>query len=432
MTPVVSGLGAPRRLLLLADNSDQNNWGAQATPYAIRRLIKGADRELEIEALAYGWLTQRERMVDRRPIRGKVFRQPKSSLLAWLSSPVSEVAEFFPQIADQFERQGDDWAADRGGRMAAEFEAALSRCDAVVYNAENGMYRNSLAGTRALFLLWYAKTRLGKPSGVINQTAMMSHMPVPLMPGMVRLVYPLLDLVLAREPASWKDLCDFGIANAKLVPDVVFYCDETDYEEAPVAAWKARTGVIPQEYFCFGASSLPMDRPGKGRDGSVAVLVSQLKKATGKQCVLLAKDAHCQFLKDVAERTGSIFFGPEHSFRELWPLFRDASFLVSGHFHYIIMGAMVGCPYIPLSTNNHKTDGVNEHLKWHRLECFDATALSYCTTEIVGEARKLVAERGALSSHLLRRTGELRKEAAATGTAVSALTRASHHGGSRS
>ena len=412
-----------RRLLLLADNSDQNNWGAQATPYAIRRILKGVDPDLQVDALAYGWLTQRERVVDRGPVQGKVFRQPKNPLAAWLTAPISGLAEFFPQLADEFERYADDWAAGRGGRMAEEFDAALSRCDAIVYNAENGMYRNSPAGTRALFLLWYAKTRLRKPSGVINQTAVMSHMPVPLMPGMVRLVYPKLDVVLAREPASWKDLRDFGISNARLVPDVVFYCDETDYEEAPVAAWKTRTGIRPQEYFCFGASSLPMDKPGKNRSGSVATLVMELKRSTGKQCVLLAKDSHCQFLKEVAARTGSLFFGPEHSFKELWPLFRDASFMVSGHFHYIIMGAMVGCPYIPLSTNNHKTDGVNEHLEWRRRECFDATALSFCSEEIVTEAAVLVADRANLSAHLLRRTAELRREAAETGTAVSAITR---------
>lgn len=414
-----------RRLLLLADNSDQNNWGAQATPYAIRRILKGVDPDLEIDALAYGWLTQRERVIDRGPVRGRVFRQPKNSLLSWLTSPLSDVAQFFPQMADEFEHYGNEWSFGRGGRMASEFEDALSRCDAVVYNAENGMYRNSPAGTRSLFLLWYAKNRLGKPSGVINQTAVMSHMPVPLMPGMVRLVYPMLDLVLAREPASWRDLCEFGISNARLVPDVVFYCDQTDFDEAPVAAWKALAGLKPQEYFCFGASSLPMDKPRKNDEGAVAALVAQLKRATGWQCVLLAKDSHCQFLKEVASLTGSVFFGPEHSFKELWPLFRDASFLVSGHFHYIIMGAMVGCPYIPLSTNNHKTDGVNEHLQWHRRHCFDATALRFCSTEIVAEAELLVAGRDRLSAHLLRRTGELRIEAAETGAAVSALTRRS-------
>jgi len=417
-----------RRLLLLADNSDQNNWGAQATPYAIRRILKGADPELRVDALAYGWLTQRERVFDRGPARGRVFPQPKNGALAWLSAPLSDIAQFFPQMTDEFERYANEWSSGRGGRMASEFEKALSSCDAVVYNAENGVYRNSLAGTRSLFLLWYAKTRLGKPSGVINQTAMMSHMPVPLMPGMVKLVYPMLDLVLAREPASWKDLCDFGISNAKLVPDVVFYCDETDFDETPVAAWKARMGLRAQEYFCFGASSLPMDKPGQSDEGAVAALVAQLKRATGRQCVLVAKDSHCQFLKDVASLTGSIFFGPEHSFKELWPLFRDASFLVTGHFHYIIMGAMVGCPYIPLSTNNHKTNGVNEHLQWHHRECFDATALSVCSPEIVAEAKMLVAEREALSTHLVHRTAQLRLEAAETGTAVAALTRGSDAG----
>jgi hypothetical protein len=163
----------------------------------------------------------------------------------------------------------------------------------------------------------------------------------------------------------------------------------------------------------------------RGRwDGEVTQLVRSLK-ASGLQAVLVAKDPWCLPLEEVARRTGSLFFGPDHEYGDLWPLFEGASFLVSGHYHYVIFAAMVGCPFVPLSVNNHKMKGVCEHLGWRRSEPFDATLLRLCRDEIVGEALELARDRPRLSSQLREKSARLQGEARGLGTRVAEVARGS-------
>ena len=116
----------------------------------------------------------------------------------------------------------------------------------------------------------------------------------------------------------------------------------------------------------------------------------------------------------MARRTGAVYFGPEHDFQELWPLFRDAGVVVTGHFHYAIISSIVGCPFVPLSVNNHKMAGVCEQLGWHLKEPYDITFLAKERNTIVAEARLLLENREELSSGLARRSSELRELAGAT------------------
>ena len=148
-----------------------------------------------------------------------------------------------------------------------------------------------------------------------------------------------------------------------------------DFDDAPVVAWKRSAGLAGRPYFCLSASALPMSAPREGYAGEVVRLVERLQRVT-PQGVLIAKDSSCQYLRDVAKATGAAFFGPEHGFTELWSLLRDASFLVSGHYHNVIMAAMVGCPFVPLTTMTHKMQGVCRLLGWHITEPHDATYLS--------------------------------------------------------
>jgi polysaccharide pyruvyl transferase WcaK-like protein len=289
-----------------------------------------------------------------------------------------------------------------------------------VYNGENSIYRNTEEGCHGIFLLWLAKTRLGKPSCIVNHTAQLDDVR-PIMSGMVKLVYPVLDLVAVREPCSLANLHDLGIRNAELFPDVVFAQEPREFSRERVDQWRVEKGLVDQKYFCVSASGLPVSMPRGTWDGEITALVRDLK-ASGLQAVLVAKDPWCLPLAEVAKRTDSLFFGPQHEFHDLWPLFEGASFLVSGHYHYVIFGAMVGCPFIPLSANNHKMRGVCEHLGWHRTAPFDATLLRSCRAEIVEEARRLRERRPTLRAHLLERSAALQSEARRLGLRVAEVT----------
>jgi polysaccharide pyruvyl transferase WcaK-like protein len=157
----------------------------------------------------------------------------------------------------------------------------------------------------------------------------------------------------------------------------------------------------------MSASGLPTSRPRGEWGGAYTSLVKKVQQQTGLRVVLAARDAPCLFLEDVARRTGSVFFGPEHHYTELWPLFRQAAGLVTGHFHYAIIASIVGCPFVPLSANNHKMAGLCEMLKWEPVEPFDVTDLLSCSEDIAGKLQEVLKDRPALSEHLVTRAGEL-------------------------
>ncbi|MBI4915363.1 MAG: polysaccharide pyruvyl transferase family protein [Acidobacteria bacterium] len=408
----------PRKLsiLLINDNSAHVNWGAQASPPSLLRILKDGAPDLDIATLPWDWLRRSYRRLHPPGLRGVTFRADGWPAVRPLLNRISTHQDFYPSVADDFDHFADEWVAGRGGPQAVEFLELAGRADVIVYNGENSIYGNTVEGCHGLSLLWLARTRLGKASCIVNHTAQLDDFR-PIMKGMVKLVYPVLDLVAVREPRSLTNLQALGITKAELFPDVVFALDSGDFSRERVEAWRRWHDLGDRAYFCLSASGLPVSMPRGTWDGEVTALVRELKEG-GLQAVLVAKDPWCLPLAEVARRTGSLFFGPEHEFHDLWPLFEGASFLVSGHYHYAIFAAMVGCPFVPLTANNHKMQGLCEHLGWHRTTPFDATSLRSCRAEIVDEARRLRHDRPGLSAHLLEKSATLRDEARRLGARV--------------
>ena len=409
------------QILLINDNSAHINWGAQASPPSLTAILAQGLPGVAITALPYSWLTRRYRRL-RIPGEPRLFRCGQFRGVRPILHRMSVPVHVFPDVADDFDYWADEWMGGRGGPQGEEFLSLAETADIVVYNGENSIYRNTFEGCNGIFLLWLTKTRLGKPSCIVNHTAQLNDVR-PIMSGMVKLVYPELDLVAVREPCSLANLQELGISNAELFPDVVFAQRPCDFPTDRTKAWRAQRGLEDLSYFCLSASGLPVSEPRDDWDGEVAALVRDLKTA-GLQAVLVAKDPWCLHLEEIARRTDSLFFGPEHDFHDLWPLFEGASFLVTGHYHYVIFGSMVGCPFIPMSVNNHKMRGVCEHLSWHRTTPFDATFLRSCRKEIVNEAKRLRDGRSALSAQLKQAAAGLHGEALRLGSRVAEISHA--------
>ena len=401
------------RILLLTDDSANPNWGAQAMFAAIHRMLEDSIPGVAIKWFKRPWLQMQFRQL-RPPFPQQVFYQPSQvpRILRPIERRLSREAEFFPDVVDDFEYIGDQWMSGRGGLFASEFMAAAEESDVIVFNGEGHIQSNRTAGVRSLFLLWFAKTRLGKPCCAIDHTTMVSSETRPIMRGMVKLVYPILDVVTVREPYSLRDLHDLGLKKVQLVPDVVFLLDPNEGATDSFRKWKAGCGLDVQPYFCVSAGDLPMSwpYPGRATEGSVIQLVRQLKKVV-PQAVIIAKDKHYRFMVEVAKETDSICFGPEHRYVDLWPLLMDAVFLVTGHYHHVIASAKVGCPFIPFTTDTYKIESLCELLNWEVTKPYDPTAISFQIDEIYADANRIVKDRNELSQHLLNRSCQLSADA---------------------
>lgn len=396
------------KLLLLNDNRAHPNWGAQATPHAIDALFDQRAPDWQRTWLSWDWLRSRHRTL-KSPLPRWTYEPARVSVGRRMLARISRGINPFPRVADDFDHFADEWLAGRAGPMAPHFMTELARADVLVYNGENSMYRNTFEGTRALFLLWLAKTRLDKPTCIINHTAHITGVR-PMMNAMVRKVYPRLDLVTCREAASYALVRDMGIEKVHLIPDVVYWLGENADARTRVDAWLAAQGLKPSGYVCMSASGLPVSRPRGEWSGEYTALVRKVQEGSGLRAVLMARDAHCQFLEESARRSGAAYFGPSHHFTELWPLLRQASALVTGHFHYAIIASIVGCPFVPMSANNHKIAGLSEMLRWEPLEPYDVTDLSSCGDGIVERLLAMLHKRSELSALLSDRAAVLREQ----------------------
>ncbi len=406
------------RILLLNDNSAHINWGAQATPPSLAKIIRHSIPDVKITSLSHAWLVSSYQRRLKSALGGWVIPEKKRGRLTRRVVNRSTVLEkFYPEVADDFDCWANEWLKGNVGGQADEFLNLAGKADMVVYNGENSLYRNTSEGCHGIFLLWLTRTRLDKPACIVNHTCQQNTVR-PIMTGMIQETFPKLDLVATREPCSLTNLQSLGITNAQCFPDVVFALHPEDYPKDRVDQWRHQHGLADQTYFCLSASGLPVSTPRGAWDGEVTALVRELKTTLGLQAVLVAKDPWCLFLEDVAERTDSLFFGPEHEFHDLWPLFEGASFLVSGHYHYVIFGTMAGCPFIPLSVNNHKMQGLCEMLEWQRTTPYDATYLKSCRSEIGAEAKYIMDKRSDLNAHLKNKSQQLHHDALKLGESI--------------
>lgn len=411
------------RVLILNDNRAHPNWGAQASPVALEELLRATLPDVEIAWLSWDWLRSSYHRVRIGPLA--ISRRQEVPLAARpLWHRLSRRCADFPDVADDFGYLARRWMRREGSPMVGEFLDATQGADILVYNGENSLYRNTIEGTRALFLLWLAKVHLGMPSCIVNHTVHVNDVR-PIMNAMIRKVHPTLDLVACRETRSWQSLKEMGIENARLFPDVVFWLKEKEEAAFGVSTWLEQHDLEPMRYVCMSASGLPVSKPmGRAWDGEYAALVRRTKAVTGLQPVLMARDPDCQFLEEVARRTGSAYFGPEHHFTDLWPLLRQAAVLISGHFHYVIIAASVGCPFVPLSANNHKMQGVCEQLGWPRATPYDVTDLANASISITVEAEELVTRRPQVSPHLVATADGFREQLRGLGSMIGCTMKA--------
>lgn len=355
-------------ILLINDTEDHDNWGSQACADTLKQIIQVANKNTEIRSVHSKWIN-RSYLTINIPLFGEKIYWERNRLY----NRFARSFNYLPKIADEFEITSKEWLNGKGGPGAKEIIEQLQGVDAVVFNAEGSTYRNNYSATKSLFILWFAKTNYGIPGYFLNGSITLTDVD-PILPGMIRKVFPLLDGITIREPVSFKNLKKYiPDIKADLVPDSVFYLDTSTAESAKtLKEIRERLGEKP--YFCFSLSMLPMDYQRSPNESLLYHLIVKLKKI-GLQAILMAKDGSDQFLEDLAIRTNSIFWGPSHGYVDLVSLLKGAKFLISGRYHHVIMASMMGCPTIPLTTTSHKMEGLCELLEGEIGQPYDATNL---------------------------------------------------------
>ena len=336
-----------------------------------------------------------------------------------LNKPVSYSVEYFPTIANEFPEYGERWAHNQSGQASKDFLPLLQWADLVIHNAELLNYSHNKISCRGAFLSWFSKTYLGKATAMVNQTtpALGSDL---MMEGLLEFVCPQLDVVTAREPRSQETLHRLGI-EATLVPDPVFSIEPDFSKLSQVEDWKKSVGLT-SPYVCLSFISVFAHKVAQRKE-SIVPLIKVVKSITeyGMQVVLM--DAGGGSLRrvneEISRQTNTFLFREDYT--NFWSLLKGAEAIVTGHYHNIIMAAIVGCPFLPFRSVSHKVESLCELLEWP-IPPINPTCLMDKTAEprpdlalIRSNLEIILSDRAGLSEQLSRKANELKLKSQLTG-----------------
>ncbi len=375
-------------ILIINDFKDLQNWGAKATSYALDCMLKKYNRNMEVYSLPnnYFGVSKHERFGSAKRILNipnKLIRKTKSDM------------DIYPSVADDFDYYKQKWISYKAGDPGEQFIALTNKADIVIFNGENTIYPYSKDGLKGLFLLYVAKYGLKKHACVINQTSVVSPPIRPDLRGVVQMMYPELDLVTTREPFSQLDLEKIGITNSIMIPDPVFTINSNFEAEDIFEDWSVNNGLLGEKYFCISFGSMPnrILESVLMRNSPLVDLIEKLKRYVPIPVIVESKPSNMKYIKVLARATGAKIFSPNHSFFELWPLFRNAQYLISGRYHHVIISAKVGCPVIPLATTTHKMEGLLSLLEWNFTKPYNPGYLKPFIHEINRKSEQIINNR---------------------------------------
>lgn len=374
-----------RNLLLLNDTTDHSNWGSQATGYSLQHILKENLEDIKINSAYSGWIV--ENYYQRPSLLGSKVVTKLERFLDRRSTKI----KFIPTVADEFEVFQEYWNNNKSLRPIKETLDFINANDDIIFNAEGSTYRNNYSSQRSLYTLWYAKNNSNKNTyflnGMVNITDVDSRMN-----AYVKRTFSNINGAAIREPYSIRALEKYKITgNIKLAPDAVFYYanNYNAHLNTSDAFKKLKLELKGKKYFCFSLSMLPIDYQFNPDKSSLLKLINEVKKVI-PNAVIMAKDPSDQFLADLARRSNSVFFGAEYNHHDLFELLTNASALLSGRYHHVMMASIVGCPSITFTTTSHKMQGLVELLGNKLNFPFDATYIKPDIENIVTQTSELL------------------------------------------
>ena len=388
------------KILILNHGSHCQNWGLQACTEGLLQIIAKASIDVNVMQFDHAYMHRRYSFEPRLFGGKKLFAY--NSRVAKKFFPVFHV---LPRVADEFEYIADLWLQGKGGRGADKFLEKARGADAVIFNAEGSTYRdNNICALKGLFMLWFAKTKLGKRSLFLNGSVTLTRVDATL-PAMVKKVFNAIDMAAVREPDSYQNILHYY---PELEGKVHMFPDSTYALELDQRTLEDLE-FLDLDFFALSLSMLPMDFRKTKDTSSLVHMLQELKKIV-PNAVLLGKDKEDQILEDVARLTGSFFVGPSYDYQSVLHILKCAKFICSGRYHNAIFATKVGCPVIPMHTSSQKIYGLASLFNGTMPRPIDPTDLWNDEEWVLYHARAILEQGDSLRTVYKERAAELRVE----------------------
>jgi polysaccharide pyruvyl transferase WcaK-like protein len=347
----------PRRILLLFDNSNDANWGSQATSHALRSLLSEAFPEAQIIGV--------ERSAA-RPASGL-----RRRLCEWLG-PRAAIAQ--NSRAKTFHWLTESWRAELNGS------------DLIVVNGEGTLHTQKQA-TRWLTVLALLPKVTQAPIWIVNSSLEITDAAeTPLFTAALGTAAHL----ALREPISFRLAASLGLDPVQSA-DCAFLAEPAREDVAE------RLGVR-RPYAVVTGSALVGRWPAETQRAALERL-----QAEGLNVVWTASERNDIENFRSLRLDLPLITNEDAEYREYMRLVADSEILVGGRFHPLIFAATAGVPFVATGSTTRKIQGLMEMLGSER--CFARMDDEASLTGAIGFA---LEERDGIRTGLLERSSSLR------------------------
>jgi polysaccharide pyruvyl transferase WcaK-like protein len=211
------------------------------------------------------------------------------------------------------------------------FRSELQKCDVVIINGEGTMHHDSLGALMLSKAGKYAY-EVGKPVVLINTVWEENRQ--------ANEVLPFLSLIAARESLSARAIAENGI-HPRIVPDLVFSCpSERLFVETPTT----QNNIVVMDDV----------RP------ELAKILAKYAFFRKLQFIRMESRPSLRSLRSIANWSQIFLLGRcQAQFKlDQGDIIKNASLVVTGRFHGVCLAMLAGRPFIAVSSNTHKIEGL--------------------------------------------------------------------------
>jgi polysaccharide pyruvyl transferase WcaK-like protein len=229
----------------------------------------------------------------------------------------------------------------------------LRAADAVIVNGEGTLHGTKPVVRNLLYLAYAAKVHLGRPVQIINHScfpensARITHPPTS---ALYRRVYEAMDFVAVREPISGQILQALGVPAVQSFDSLPLYVARHYRAQEE----RKRGGVVLAGGVSWRRETMPILARFIERVRDAGLTVSVL---IGAKALPAPDDgAFVAALREAAPRGWALI--EAGSARAWLDVIARARLLVSGRFHHSIAALSLRTPFIALSSNTPKMEGM--------------------------------------------------------------------------
>lgn len=401
-----------KKILFVGDLRTAYNYGAIATTEALMDLVEDVAKDAEIRYIdaRYFWgnapqngyqqINYKEQIQNQKLFKNGVKNwKKKTKLHKYLTEKKDEerrklgLFDTSPTRYDMYDfavkkiKNGEMWQYEKSQIEWAEVVIVNSEGNIVNGIDKHGRYRHG--GRYVLFFEYLTKVIFNKPCYVINHTVDPKNRDIK---KIISEIYPLLDSVCLREKKSIRLLNEWGIQNAKYVPDALWSHDfETDEEvKCPVSL---KGFDFSKPYICIGDSSGILNRYSTVKWNVVETytsLITQLRKVCPNIIFVDGFNGTNKAINKVIKKNKlkSVTLS-DCNYHELFYVLRSAKVFISGRWHASIISLMAKTPIVLWGADSHKTEALYDEIGYN-YEFFDIATVPLNIDRIAAEVTKVL------------------------------------------